>query len=368
MQMKLNSYLRSSNVCNLPSHPNNYQKSNKKGELTVNKRFLKKSLKILGAIFIVVILLLAVGPFLIPIAPLEGLASAQQVASTESKFTTIPFNGTDGIDIHYMSNDSNANNGTTTFVLLHGSNFNSFTWTEVFDFFGQRGQVIAYDQIPYGLSEKLVAGDWTESNPYSSIAAVDQLFLFLDALEVDKVTLVGNSYGGTLAIQAALAQPERVEALILVDAAVYVEEEMPAWLLNLPQVRRLGPIFARQLGQSETFIRQTYLNPDLISEERMALTTIQSQVENWDTVYWEYLRVWGVDTPDFITRIPEIQQPALIISGDSDAVVPITDSERLDSELPNSELIILPSCGHVPQEECPQAFEGTVNTWLSQMD
>jgi pimeloyl-ACP methyl ester carboxylesterase len=234
------------------------------------------------------------------------------------------------------------------------------------DFFSERGQVIAYDQIPYGLSEKLVAGDWTERNPYSSEAAVDQLFLFLDALEVNDVVLVGSSYGGTLAVQAALAQPERVEALILVDAAVYVQEEMPAWLLELPQVRRLGPLFARQLGQNEAFIRQTYLDPDQISDERMTLTTIHSQVEDWDVALWEYLRVWGVDTPDSADRIPDIQQPALVITGDSDTVVPVTDSQRLDSELPNSELVILPSCGHVPHEECPEAFEEAVDAWLSQ--
>ncbi|MHC4628797.1 MAG: alpha/beta fold hydrolase [Planctomycetota bacterium] len=332
----------------------------------MNKRFLKTLAKILGAIFVLVILMLVIGPFLIPITPLEGLASAQQVATSESRFITIPFSGTDGIDIHYMSNDTNATDDTPTFVLLHGSNFNSYTWTEVFDFFSLQGQVIAYDQIPYGLSEKLVAGDWSDRNPYSSVAAVDQLFLLLDELNVERAVLVGNSYGATLAVQAALAHPERVEALILVDAAVYAEEEMPAWLFELPQMRRLGPLFARQLGQSEAFIRQTYLNPDQISDKRMALTTIQTQVEDWDFAYWEYLRVWGVDTPDYITRIPEIQQPALVISGDSDAIVPVSDSQRLDSELPNSELVILPSCGHVPHEECPEAFEEAVDAWLRQ--
>jgi pimeloyl-ACP methyl ester carboxylesterase len=190
--------------------------------------------------------------------------------------------------------------------------------------------------------------------------------LFLDALDVNNVVLVGSSYGGKLAVQAALAQPERVKALVLVDAAVYVQEEMPAWPLELAQIRRLGPLFARQLGQNEAFIRQTYLHPDRISDERMAPTTIHTQVEDWDVALWEYLHVWGVDTPDLAARIPDIQQPALVITGDSDIVVPVTDSRRLDSELPNSELVILPPCGHVPHEECPEAFEEAVDAWLSQ--
>ncbi|MFC1975597.1 alpha/beta fold hydrolase [Chloroflexota bacterium] len=341
---------------------------NKTGDLPMNKRFFKILAMILGAIIILMILLLAVGPFLIPITPLEGLVSAQQVATNDSKFITVPFEGTDGLDIHYIASEPESADEGPTFVLLHGSLFNAFTWNEVMDFFSEQGQVVAYDQIPYGLSEKLVAGDWAERNPYTSEAAIDQLFLLLDALGVDKVVLVGNSYGGTLAVQAALAQPERVEALILVDAAVYVQEEMPAWLLELPQVRRLGPLFARQLGQSEAFIRQTYLNPDQISNERMTLTTIHTQVEDWDIALWEYLRAWGVGTPDFVTRIPTIQQPALVITGDSDAVVPVSDSQRLDSELSNSELVVLPSCGHVPQEECPEAFEEAVGMWLSQRE
>jgi pimeloyl-ACP methyl ester carboxylesterase len=334
--------------------------------LTVNKRFMKTMLKIVGVVVVVIIALLVVGPFLVPVRPLEGLAVAQQIAPSDSKFVTIPFEGTNGIDIHYLEQGSDSSGEEPTFVLVHGSLFNAFTWNRVMDFFAGRGRAIAYDQVPYGLSEKLVAGDWTEANPYSPDAAVDQLFSFLDALEVDNVVLVGNSYGGVLAVQAALAQPERIEALILVDAAIYVQEEMPAWLMDLPQTRRLGPLLARQLGQNEAFLRQTYLNPDQITDERIALTGIHTQVANWDLAMWEYLRAWSVDISALAAQLGEIQQPALVVSGEGDTVVPVADSQRLDSALPNSELVILPTCGHVPQEECPEAFEEAVDAWLNQ--
>jgi pimeloyl-ACP methyl ester carboxylesterase len=68
-----------------------------------------------------------------------------------------------------------------------------------------------------------------------------------------------------------------------------------------------------------------------------------------------------------VERIPEIQQAALVITGDSDKVVPVTDSQRLDAALPNSEFVILPSCGHVPQEECPEIFQDAVDEWLSSL-
>ena len=334
----------------------------------MNKKRLKTAAVILAGLVVLVAITVTIGPFLIPVKPLEGLGAAQDLAAPESQFIIVPFDGTDGIEIHYLSSDFNASDDGLTVILLHGSNFNAFTWNEVLDLFGQYGQAFAYDQIPYGLSEKLIAGDWEQSNPYTSEAAVNQLFLFMDALATERAVLVGSSYGAALALQASLVHPERVDALILADAAVYVEEEMPAWLFELPQVRHLGPVFARQLGQSEAFIRQTYRDPEQISAERMALTMIQTRVVNWDMAYWEYLRVWGSDTLDYRARIHEIQQPTLIISGDSDNIVPVADSQKLHSELPNSELAILPSCGHVPQEECPDLFADAVTTWLSGLE
>lgn len=329
-------------------------------------KLLKRAARVLAVLLLLSLIALAVGPFLIPVPPLEGLGSAQQAAVAESNFITLPFAGTDGIDIHYIADGPTTTDDEPTFVLLHGSVFNAFTWNEVMDFFAGRGRVIAYDQIPYGLSEKLLAGDWTEHNPYSATAAVEQLFLFLDALEADQVVLVGNSYGGVLAVQAALAHPERVEALILVDAAVYIQESLPAWLMELPQVQHLGPLFAREIGRSETFIRQTYRDPERINAERMAYTIIHTEVENWDLAFWEYLQAWGSTSPDFTDRIAEIAQPVLVISGDSDAIVPVADSERLANELPEATLTILPACGHVPQEECPESFEEAVADWLGQ--
>ncbi len=327
------------------------------------------------AVMVVALLLLAViVPFLIPISPLEGVGPAEAAAAPESRFVTIPFEGTDGIDIHYLTDivtdtatDDKPDDTEPTFVLLHGSVFNAFTWNEVIEFFDERGRVIAYDQIPYGLSEKLVEGDWTGPNPYSADAAVEQLIALLDTLDVDKAILVGNSYGTVPAVQAALAHPERVEALILGDSAVYVQESLPAWVINLPQVQRLGPLLARMIGGGESFIRQTYLDPAAINDERMRLTLIHTEVEEWDDALWAYLQEWGSNPADVVGQLSTIQQPALVITGDSDAIVPVTDSERLASELPNADYAVLSSCGHVPQEECPAQFEDAVNEWLTQM-
>jgi pimeloyl-ACP methyl ester carboxylesterase len=328
---------------------------------------LKKVAKWLAIVALVLLLLAVIVPFLVPVAPLENVVSAEQAAAPTSQFVTIPFEGTDGIDIHYLT-DQIEDGSEPTFVLLHGSVFNAFTWNEVLDFFDERGRVIAYDQIPYGLSEKLVEGDWTGQNPYSADATVEQLITLLDTLDVDKAILVGNSYGTVPAVQAAIDYPDRVEALIFVDSAVYVDEAMPAWAMNLPQVQRLGPLLARMIGGSEAFVKQTYRDPSAIDEERMGLTLIHTEVEAWDDALWAYLQEWGTAPADVTGYLANVQQPSLVITGDSDAVVPVEDSDRLAAELPNAEFVVLPSCGHVPQEECPELFEDAVGAWLEQVD
>ena len=316
-----------------------------------------------GIALLILLLLLAIVPFLIPVEPLENLQTAQAVALPESQFVTIPFEGTDGIEIHYLADEPQAED-EPTFVLLHGSVFNAFTWNEVFDFFDARGRVIAYDQIPYGLSEKLVEGEWNGRNPYSADAAVEQLITLLDTLGAQNVILVGNSYGSVLALETALAYPERVDGLILADSAVYVQESVPAWVMNLPQVQRLGPLLGQMIGGSEAFVRQTYLDPAAIDDNRMRLTLIHTEVAAWDAAMWAYLQEWGTVPLDVSAQLAGVAQPALVLTGDGDAVIPPADSERLANALPNAEYVVLAACGHVPQEECPTQFEDAVGVWL----
>ena len=322
-----------------------------------------KLVKITLIVIASILLLLLIVPFLIPVNSYKGLSSDKQAATSISKFITIPFEGTDGIDLHYIESTKSIDE-ETVYVLLHGSLFNAYTWNDVLDFFGEKGRAIAYDQIPYGLSEKLVSDDWTGPNPYSQDAAIEQLFAFLDILGLKKVILVGNSYGSVLAIKAALTEPERIEGLILGDAAVYVQEEMPSWFTGLPQVKHLGPLFARSLGSSDSFFSKTYLDPSIRSDKRKELTLINTKVTNWDIALWEYLAAWGSTSNDFVSRINEIDVPVLVVSGDSDNIVPLSDSRKLNSELKHSEIKIISNSGHVPQEETPDAFKNEIGPWL----
>lgn len=312
--------------------------------------------------------LAVLGPFLISSAPLPGLAPAHTVAQPSSQFLRIPFPGTDGIEIHYLSaQETPAEAGPgLDFLLLHGFTFNAFTWNESLGFFARRGRVVAYDQTPYGLSQKLVQGDWRGPHPYTKEAALDQLFAVMDALGMRRAILVGNSSGGTLALEAALARPERVAGLILVAPWVYVKRPLvPDWVAGLPQTRRLSLFIGRQLGR-HGLLNPAYFDPGRISEERIALTGIHARVSNWDLAWGELFNRSLTSPVTVSARLGRVSQPALVITSDTDRLVPPADSREVAEVLPQGSLAELRQCGHVPQEECPREFTRAVADWLSQ--
>lgn len=324
---------------------------------------MKRLLKIILIILAVVLLIVLVGPFLVPVRPLEGLQPPEALAQENSQFLTLPYPGTDGIDIHYRA----AGAGEPAFVLLHGFAGSLFTWDEVFEQFADKGQTFAYDRPPFGLSERLVAGDWDGPNPYTPDAAIEQLLALLDEQGIDRAILVGNSAGGTLALRTALAHPERVEGLILTSPAVYIGGGAPDFiqpLLNTPQLRRIGPLASRFLiGQGSSLENLAYHDPTAITAEQMVKARLGVQVQEWDRALWEFTAT--SQSSDLVERLAEITMPTLVVTGDDDRVVPTEQTIRLAGELPNAELVVIPACGHVAQEECDTEFMTAVNEWLA---
>lgn len=328
----------------------------------------KHLIKRIGVIVLAIIIIFMIGILLIPLfintKPLEGLVSIDKVKSHNSKFVTVPFSGTDGIDIHYVQSEVNPQNDEV-FIFLHGSMYNLNSWNNILDDFGNIGRSIAYDQIPYGLSEKLIDGEWEEENPYTPNAALEQLIAFLDELKLNKVYLVGSSYGGTLAIQAAIDYPDRVLGLILIDPAVFVSESMPKWLLESPQMANLGPLLARSLATGDTFYESCYFNPDFFNGERKEITKSLTKVENWDIALWEYLKAWASEPFDSQNLISNISIPTLIVYGSESKIIPEDDNIKLNNLIKDSTIKIIQQTGHLPHEESSTEFMKIVIPWTN---
>jgi len=308
-----------------------------------------------GIILLAIFVILSVGPFLIPVPPLENTVPAESLAEEDSLFIEV-----NGVNVHYKK----AGDGEPVFILLHGFGASIFSWREVMQPLAEFGTVIAYDRPAFGLTERPM--EWEGENPYGQDAQVELVIGLMDALGIEKATLVGNSAGGTVSMLAALKYPQRVTSLILVDPAVYAGGGAPAWirpLLGTPQMRHIGPLFARQLQEQGTeFIKTAWHDPSKITPEIFEGYQKPLQVEDWDKALW-YLTLSSRES-GLAERVGEFKLPVLVITGDDDRIVPTEQSVRLAGEIQNAELVVISQCGHLPHEECPAEFLQAVADFL----
>jgi pimeloyl-ACP methyl ester carboxylesterase len=317
---------------------------------------MKKSLKIIGIAFSVILGLLLVVPFLIPVPPLENTVPVEQLSDPDSRFMEV-----NEINVHYKTYGQ----GEPVFILLHGFGASLFSWHAVTAPLSDYGTVIAYDRPAFGLTERPM--QWEGENPYSQQAQVDLVIGLMDKLNIEKAILVGNSAGGTISMLTALQYPERVQALILVDPAVYAGGGAPAWvrpILKTPQMNRLGPLVSRQLQARGTeFIELAWHDPSKITPEIFAGYQKPLQAENWDKALW-FLTLASQES-GLAELLDELTLPTLVITGDDDRIVPTEQSLRLADALPNADLRVIAQSGHLPHEEHPAEFMQAVTEFLS---
>jgi len=319
---------------------------------------MKKGWKITLIIIASLVLLILVGPFLIPVPPLGDTQPASALADPDSQFIEI-----NDINVHYKR----IGFGEPVFILLHGFGASTFSWREVMTPLSDYGMVIAYDRPAFGLTERPMT--WEGDNPYTMESNIALLLGLMDAMSVDEAILVGNSAGGTLATAFTLAHPDRVQALIEVNAAIYQtrpESTLLNWLFQTPQMDHIGPLISRQLAgsQGDAFLESAWYdpskleaNPEIIAGYRKPL-----MVEHWDRALWEHTK--ASSAPGLADSLGQIKAPVLIIAGENDQIVPVENSYQLAEDLQNSTLTVVQNCGHVPQEECPVEFLVAVDNFL----
>ena len=323
---------------------------------------MKKLGKIVLIALAVLLALVVIGPLVVPLPALSDTVPPQQLADPDSQFIDI-----DGVTVHYKE----AGQGDTALLLLHGFAASTYSWREVMAPLAEEYRVVAFDRPAFGLTERPMPGDFPDGvNPYSAEAQTDLTVGLMDALGIERAVLVGNSAGGTIAAYTALRYPERVKGLVLVDAAIYSGGGSPGWarpLLTTPQARRIGPLLVRNIRDwGYQFGQSAWHDPSRFTEEIWANYSKPLQTENWGRALWELTqasRPLGLDQ-----RLEALGVPVLVITGDDDRIVPTEQSIRLAGEIPGAGLAVLPNCGHVPQEECPEAFLAAVEDFLTSRD
>ena len=246
-------------------------------------------------------------------------------------------------------------------VLLHGSNADLHTWDPWTGRLTKAGyRVVRFDQIGHGLTGPSPARD------YSMAAFVGTVEAVATKLGLPRFTLAGNSMGGGVAWHYALAHPERLDALVLVDASgspVPIERK-PPFAFRLLQSDAMRPVLLHitPRGLIASGVRSAFAHPALVSE-----ATIDR--------YWNLLRYPGnrqatVDrqsigranaTP---AQLAALHVPTLILWGRDDQVLPLAGADFFARAIPGATTIVYPATGHIPMEEVADASAADVVGWL----
>jgi pimeloyl-ACP methyl ester carboxylesterase len=317
--------------------------------------------KKIGTLLVILLAAVLVLPLVIPLPPLQGVLTPAELAGTDSRFVTLQ-----GLSIHYKP----FGQGTPNLVLLHGFLANTFTWHKVIQPLAEGARVVAFDRPGFGLSARPL--EWEGADPYAPETQADLVISLMDHLGMGKAILVGHSAGGTMAALTALRYPERIEALVLVAPAIYTDGGAPGWakpLLGSPQMRRLGPLLLRSFFESQVqsnrLIQRAWHDPSLVTPEILAGYLTTFQVQDWDRSLWAF--TLSSQDLELENRLDVLTLPVLVITGEDDRVVPTGESIRLTEELPDARLVVIPDCGHVPMEECPQSFLESITGFLIEL-
>lgn len=249
-------------------------------------------------------------------------------------------------------------------LFIHGTAAWSESWREPMAVLASQGfHTIALDLPPFGFSQRPEDGTYDRDHQASRIIGV------LDALHITNAILVGHSIGSGPTLQAALNAPQKVRALILVDAALNLNpkgiEKNNSWMLQpLLSFKPLRDALVASSITNPLFTRwglqQFVKNPAVATPERVALYQQPFVVIGTTSAVsdWVYYSLFDEDTssganPAYYTKL---QMPVHIIWGEDDTTTPLSHGEYLATLIPGATLTTLKNVGHIPQIEDTAQF------------
>lgn len=261
------------------------------------------------------------------------------------------FINVDGIRVHYQTFGSPQ---APPVILIHGYTASTYVWRTAAPMLAKAGfHVIAVDLVGFGYTEK---PRWFE---YSITAQARIIERFMDRLGLGRSVVVGSSYGGSVAATLALDYPERVDKLVLVSPVINDRLKSHP-ILKLASVYGIGEAITPFLSDSQVFMRYrmngTFArsNRHMVTDERIAAIRRPLHAADGHRSLLATSRNWNAGRIEHDAHL--INQPTLLIWGEDDAVIPVTDGHKLYDEILHSRLVVLKNCGHVPHEECSEVF------------
>ncbi len=249
-------------------------------------------------------------------------------------------------------------------VLLHGMGGSLEWWEYNLDFFSSTCRTIAFDFPGFGFSSKSVID-------FSMDAASNFMVSFLDAFQLSKASLIGNSMGGFFAFLFAASQPDRVDRLVLVNNVGFGRE------LSLPL--RLGTVFpfgelalsVRNHPIARIFLARLFYDSEKIPSHLIPTVLKIFNMPQTRRVCLQVLRsgvnLKGLKEGIWLKVLDEassLPHKTLIIWGKNDKVAPLDQAYTGKNLIKNSQLHVFEECGHLPQVEWAKEFNRLVLDFL----
>jgi len=262
-----------------------------------------------------------------------------------------------GLQAHVR--DEGVRDDPVPIVLLHGTSSSLHTWDGWVDALKSDRRVVRVDLPGFGLTGPTADGDYRIERYVEFVVAL------LDVLGIEQCVLAGNSFGGWVSWETALAYPGRIQALVLVDSAGYPLESQSVpigfRIAGVPGLNRLMQVTLPR-GVVESSLRNTYGDPSRVTPE-LVDRYYELTLREGNRAALARRFADGRDAPR-AERIRGIRAPTLILWGGRDGLIPPRYAEQFHLDINGSRLVMFPELGHVPHEEDPRATVAAVREFL----
>jgi len=251
-----------------------------------------------------------------------------------------------------------------TVLAIHGLGGNWTVWLENLTTIARDHRVIAVDLPGFGRSAP--SSDGIAIPGYSRL-----LLQLLRELAIDQAVLMGSSLGGWIAADIALRAPERVSALVLVDAGGVVPTRLERFkaLAIMEGAARLAPYAPRfraavasRRQLRSLALRYTFSRPSDVAADLVYMALPAAPDPGFSAALLAAKRSWSDAWCDMLT---EIVCPTLIVWGDHDSLLPLRHAREYARRIVGSQLRVISGAGHLPMLERPTEFNGRVLAFLA---
>lgn len=241
-------------------------------------------------------------------------------------------------------------------ILLHGFGASLDTWEPWAEALSENYRVIRFDLPGFGLTGADPAGDYTD------VRTMTVMIALMDELRVESAAFIGNSLGGRIAWTFAAIHPDRVSQLVLISpdgfASPGFEYDKPP---KVPLMMQALPYVAPR-NMIKSSLAAGYARPEALSEATLTRYRDMMLAPGVRSAMLE--RMGQVVLRDPSPTLALINAPTLVLWGEKDAMIPISNAADYLRDIPTAKLVRLPNLGHLPFEEDPERALAPVKQFL----